>query len=359
VATLLSPACGPSGGDQESGNAPLSSAEPAGCPGIAGTTVSWIVPYTPGGGYDVVSRLLEPFLERAIGAEIVVRNRPGAGGLIGAREIHAAEPDGRTLGILNATGLLVQQLEEDVRVPDPVDDFTVLGRLVRSDPVWVVSADSRFRTVDDLFSTNEPLLFGLADVSSVGFLTSSVASELLGMDVQYLAGYAGSRETTLGLLRGEVDLVGFTLESILDRIEAGDLRVVLRLQELPPFDHPVLDGVPFLAGPEGLAARRSLELGRDPEEAVARVQSLVHLLGAGRIAAAPSGLDPALAECLRSGVAQVVDDPDFLASMARAQRGIAYLDAAEVVAEVEATKEARRDLSSRMRSQIDLVRSGR
>jgi tripartite-type tricarboxylate transporter receptor subunit TctC len=279
--------------------------------------------------------------------------------LIGAREIHEAEPDGRTLGILNATGLLVQQLEEDVWVPDPVDDFTVLGRLIHSDPVWVVSADSRFRTVDDLLSTNEPLLFGLVDVSSVGFLTSSIASELLGMSVDYLAGYGGSRETTLGLLRGEVDVAGFTFESILDRIEAGDLRVVLQLEESLAFDHPLLDGVPFLAGPGGLAARRARELGRDPEEAITRVESLVHLLGAGRIAAAPSGLDPALAECLRSGIAEVAGDPDLLATMARASRAISYLDAPGVVAEVEATKVARRDLAARMRSQIDVVRSGR
>ena len=57
------------------------------CDALAGTTIRWIVPFSPGGGYDTSSRILEPFLETRLGAEIVVSNVTGAGGIIGAKHL--------------------------------------------------------------------------------------------------------------------------------------------------------------------------------------------------------------------------------------------------------------------------------
>ena len=73
-------------------------AAPAGpCRELAGATLRWIVTSAPGGGYDTYSRLLEPHLERELGARIQIENRPGAGGIVGAMAIRDAPADGRTL----------------------------------------------------------------------------------------------------------------------------------------------------------------------------------------------------------------------------------------------------------------------
>src|SRR5262245_49981844 len=76
------------------------------CAALAGKQVRWIVPNAPGGGYDAEARLIEPFFEQQIGAEIAIENEAGAGGIVGARAIAMAPPDGLTIGSIGAPGLL-------------------------------------------------------------------------------------------------------------------------------------------------------------------------------------------------------------------------------------------------------------
>ena len=80
---------------------PVAAAAPA-CPELAGETITWIVPFGAGGGYDIYSRLIEPHLEAALGAQISVVNVEGAGGVVGTKRISEAAGDGRTLGLVNA-----------------------------------------------------------------------------------------------------------------------------------------------------------------------------------------------------------------------------------------------------------------
>ena len=256
--------------------------------------VRWIVPFPPGGGLDVYSRLLEPFYEEAIGAEIVVQNRVGAGGRVGARAVRGAEPDGRTRGLVSAYALLVGELAGDLSGLHPVEDFTALGRISPATPVWVTGPGSRYGTVDDVLAQadDQPILVGLTNVGSTGFASVAVAAELLGLDVAYLAGYPGSRETSMGLIRGEFDLLGVNFESIVDRIEAGDLTPILQISETPVSGHPSLVGVPLLAGPNGLLARRARERGEDPERSLELAAAVSQMFLVGRLVVAPPGSIP-------------------------------------------------------------------
>ncbi|MEO1017695.1 MAG: tripartite tricarboxylate transporter substrate binding protein, partial [Pseudomonadota bacterium] len=70
----------------------IGTAQEPSCTPLEGETIRWIVPYSPGGGYDTYSRLIEPVLERHLQAEIAMVNMPGAGGMLGAKSISAAEP---------------------------------------------------------------------------------------------------------------------------------------------------------------------------------------------------------------------------------------------------------------------------
>ena len=285
----------------------------------------------------------------------MVQNRVGAGGRVGARMIRDARPDGQTLGIVNATGLLVADLSEELSGLHPVNDFTVLGRIAVFDHVLLAGPSSRYRSMEDVLNRGggEPILFGVTDVGSTTFFSAAMAAELMGFDAVYLAGYPGSRESSLGLIRGEFDLMAVTFESVRDRVEAGDLTPILQLSDTPVANHPSLYDVPLLAGPRGLVARRARERGVDPETVVAQASALIQIFEAGRIVVAPLGLAPALARCLSSRLGEVARSSAFVAAAARAQRTVSYEEPSTLVARLQATAGERRALGPMLRRHFE------
>jgi tripartite-type tricarboxylate transporter receptor subunit TctC len=109
---------------------------PAGAQDYPTHSVTLIVPYPPGGGVDLVGRLVGQKLSAALGQQVVVENRAGAGGMIGTRDVAHAEPDGYTLGVM-LTGLsLSPNADYDIN-----KDFSPIG-LVASTPVFIVANPS-------------------------------------------------------------------------------------------------------------------------------------------------------------------------------------------------------------------------
>ena len=115
---------------------------PPDCTPLAGKTIRWFVPSQAGGGYDAYSRLLQPFLERLLAAQVLVENRPDAGGIVAAMAIRDAPADGTTLGIINAAGLIAAHAIEAQIAPDPARDFTLLGQVVRNHMMVFTGRDS-------------------------------------------------------------------------------------------------------------------------------------------------------------------------------------------------------------------------
>jgi len=292
------------------------------CQGVAGKTVKWIVPSSPGGGYDAYSRLIEPFFEKRIGAEVVVQNIPGGGGLVGAQTIKSAEADGRTLGILNGPGLLAASITGERQAPHPAKHFTILGRVESHQHTWATSASSPFRTLGDLLAAKRPILAAVSGMGGTAFLNVCIASYLLGLEVEYISGYGGSRARMLAVMRGEVDFSSFGFESMLDHVEAGNLRPILQSSVEPVASHPALAGVPLLGGMQGRAAQRAATLGREVEEAIADARGLAAIFDAGRLVAAPRGLDEEIARCFEKALHATLTDAAFIAAAAKARRSL-------------------------------------
>lgn len=301
------------------------------CLGLKGQTIDWIVPFSAGGGFDVYSRLLKPALEAEAGASIAVRNTPGAGGLIGSKAIRDAVPDGRTLGIVNGGGLLVARMLESDDVPSPVEDYAILAGLARQGYVWVTSKGSGITRIEDLWgSSREPALFGIQDVGGLSFVTAALGAHTLGIAIEYVAGYRGSRNRTLALMRGEIDLTSASFETLLDGIEAGDLVPLLQLSVHPISDHPALAGVPLLAGPDGLARERATALGRSPEIASGEAAALAQIVDVGAIIVAPAGIDDGLARCLGAKVIAAAEHPELVEAVREARRSLDVTRGAEI-----------------------------
>lgn len=330
----------------------------SGCFLTTGGQIRWIVPFPPGGGYDIYSRLLAPFYKRKLGTDIIIENLPGAGGIIAANQLKSSRPDGLTMGILNAPGLLVASLTGETTVPNPVTDFTILGRIARNQVVLVTSNESAFKTIDDVMaeSRKRPVLLGISEIGSTNFVNMTVMTSLLGMKVEFIPGFAGSRETSLAVMRGEVDISAFTFESILDRIEAGDLKPLLQISAESISSHPSLEGVPLLGGEQGVARRLAAESGRDGEQADSDARALVTLTRTGLLVAAPLGLDENLFQCLETGLHEALIDREFQAASAKANRSLNVGRAAETIYELKVASEQTKQFIPVIREAINKVR---
>ena len=308
-----------------------------GCPQVAGRQLRWLVPFSAGGGYDIYSRMIQPFYEEKLGANIVVENMPGAGGTVCANTLSKSKPDGLTLGFFNAPGLLAAAMTEGSGVPNPATEMTVLGRVVRGRFVWIASANSRLRTIEDVLleSRKRPIVFVTSEVGSTNFIGVVVGTLLLGLKMEFVSGYGGSRETILGLLRGEGDLMSATFESVVNQIEAGDVTPILQIDSERIAAHPSLEGVPFLCGDSGLAARRAAELGRAKEPITADARLLAEFLGAGLVVVGPPGLEKSLFECLEERLHEALTDSGFRAAASEAHRSLDVARAAEAQRDIE------------------------
>lgn len=320
------------------------------CPDLEGRRIRWLVGYSPGGGYDVYSRLIEPYLGRALGAEIFVDNVPGASGIVAARLLAAARPDGRTLGLIDGPGLLMANRRGLAQAPGLGEDLVPLVRVSRLHPVLVAAEGRGLRTIDDVLAMarRRAIVFGITGPLSQNFVNCSVTASLFGFDAEFVAGYPGSRDITLAIQRGDLDMAAFDTSSALTSLRAGRLVPLLRIAPGHAVDAGALEGVPHLGGAGGLVVRRpELFASSDAGGAAstrARAERLVTFTSLGRLVVAPAGLSAGLERCLEAALGSTLADPDFRASAGRSDRPLDVIPAARLGRALEAASTALDDL---------------
>ncbi len=303
----------------------------------AGTNVRWVVPYSPGGGYNVYSRMLEPFIEEEIGAEIVVENVPGAGGKIGMSKIFKSKGNGTTLGILNAGGIIMAGIGGEVDFT--IDQYTVLGRIVDTRQVIFVGKPTYqkgIRTIQDVLNVKKPLIWGATGPASNGFFGAAVLSHVLGIKRKFLSGYAGSAETILGATKGEVDIIEFTFSSVTNAVEAGDVIPIALVGPRVP-NHPI-----FKERKIPTVMEIAKMVGANPNDALGAAQ----VTAAGRVLAGPPGMPADLVKCLGDGLYRAMTRAGFKAIAKGARRPIDPIDAKEARKAMEQAAKAARKFKS-------------
>src|SRR5476649_758616 len=113
----------------------------------AGKTVRMIVGSGVGGGYDVFSRLIAPYLAKTLGATVIVENVPGAGGLVALNKLYVAPPDGLQISLVQGTMAAVAQLTGDQAARFDLAKFTYLATVGAPPGLWLVGPDSPIREV--------------------------------------------------------------------------------------------------------------------------------------------------------------------------------------------------------------------
>jgi tripartite-type tricarboxylate transporter receptor subunit TctC len=195
-------------------------------------TIRLIVPYPPGGPIDIAARALAERVKDSLGP-VVVDNKPGAGGNLGADLIAKAAPDGFTIGMgAVATHAINPWLY--ARLPyDPIRDFTPLTLVAQVPNVLVMNAETAQRlgigTVADLvaYAKRNPgrLNYGSGGNGSAGHLAGEMFKTQAGVFMVHIP-YAGGNPAQLALLAGQVDLNFDNLATAAANIRAGRLRAI-------------------------------------------------------------------------------------------------------------------------------------
>ncbi|WP_119967119.1 Bug family tripartite tricarboxylate transporter substrate binding protein [Simplicispira lacusdiani] len=229
--------------------APLACAAPL-AQAQQGTPIRLVVPYAPGGPIDVTARALAERVRDTLGT-VVVDNKPGAGGNIGADAVAKATPDGLTIGIAaTATHAVNPWLYK--RMPyDAGKDFAAITQMVRVPNVLVMNAEKaerlKIRSVADLiaYAKAHPaqLNYGSGGTGSAGHLAGEMFKQRAGIYALHIP-YRGASPAQLALLSGEVDFNIDNLAAAAPNIKSGKLRA---LAVTTAQASPALPGVPPLS----------------------------------------------------------------------------------------------------------------
>jgi tripartite-type tricarboxylate transporter receptor subunit TctC len=188
-----------------------------------------IVPFPPGGGNDILARTVGQRLSQVVGQQIVVDNRGGAGGEIGATLATSAAPDGYTL-FLGSLGNLAHNPALKPKLPyDPVKDFAPISLLANSAFILAVNPALPARSVKELVALAKAspgkLNYASAGLGSSLHMTAELFKYASGIDIVHVA-YKGTAPAITELIAGQTQLIFSTMPPALPHVKTGKLRAL-------------------------------------------------------------------------------------------------------------------------------------
>jgi tripartite-type tricarboxylate transporter receptor subunit TctC len=189
-----------------------------------------IVPFAPGGNVDITARLVAPGLAEALGQPVVVENKPGAGGTIGADLVAKSAPDGYTLLMGSNSTFSVAPSLYPKNPYHPVRDFSPVIMIASAPFVLVVNASSPITRARGLVArakqSPDKLTMSSAGTGSSNHLVGELFQEITGARFTHVP-YKGSGQALTDLMGGQVDLHFDQITSAATYIQAGKLRALM------------------------------------------------------------------------------------------------------------------------------------
>lgn len=247
-----------------------------------GKPLRLIVPFTPGGSTDILARALAPRLALALGIQVVIDNKPGAGGSLGAAEAARAAPDGNTLLMGHIGTLAVNPAIYPKLAYDPVKSFVPVAYVARVPNVLVVPASAPVRTLREFVerarASPGKFSYSSGGNGSAAHITFEYLKLKTGMFMLHIP-YRGTAPSVTDLLGGQVDATFTGAPAVLPQVRSGRLRALAvssaqRMATLPEvptvaesgyggFEADQWYGVVAPAGtPAALVARLNIEINK-------------------------------------------------------------------------------------------------
>lgn len=273
-----------------------------------------VVPFGAGGGTDIMARIFAEHYAERLGTPVVVVNRPGAGGEVGMAEVADSAPDGYRMIIINTPNVLTIPTEREARFT--WESFDLIGTIAEDPGTLSVHAESSIESIADLVAAaNEApgtVTFGTAGIGSAGHIAVLLFERAAGVSLRHIP-YSGSSDVRTGLLNRDIQVATANLGEALTFADGQPWRIlgvmagerVGAVPELPTFAEA---GYPISGG---------------------------SLRGLGVAAGTP----PEVLDILRSAMAEVMADPEFIADSERANVPLLYLDPETHAATLSATAE--------------------
>ncbi len=250
----------------------------AGCAAAQGypnKPIRLVVPFVAGGGTDLTARIIAQRLNDALGQPVVVDNRPGAGGVIGADLVAKAQPDGYTL-LMGTPGSLTINPNLQPKMPYRLQDFAPVTLATLSPFVMVVHPSVPASSVKELVALAKAkpgvLNYGSAGNGSVAHLSAEQFKSLAGVQLTHVP-YKGSAQSVTDLIGGQLQVMFENQPVVLPHIRSGKLRALgvgtaRRSALLPDVPTVAEAGVP---GYEASTAFGVLAPAKTPHDVIARL----------------------------------------------------------------------------------------
>jgi tripartite-type tricarboxylate transporter receptor subunit TctC len=266
-------------------------------------TVEIYQPFAPGGPVDTMNRMVAKKLETYLGGTVVAQSKAGAGGALLASFLYNARPDGYTLGNISAFHIGVPILQGGV--PYTLNDFRIIGQLVVFPSCLVVSADSPFKTFQDLidYAKKNPVTWGHAGFAATITQRFYNLFKVLGMKTEPIA-MKGDSETIPSILGKHTQVASVAPGSVKGLVQAGKLRVIFI------FENPADFGLPTDTANTKSVFRGSSYIDIEPSQLL-----LVH-----------SKTPPEIIRSLEAAYAKLMKDQEFKDLVASLDLGLGYMD---------------------------------
>ena len=206
-----------------------------------GKPIRLVVPFPPAGGTDLIARAVSDNLSQVPGFSVVVENRPGAGGNIGVDLAAKSAPDGYTIVLGQTSNVAINPTLYSKLPYDPVKDLAPIIHVASAPLVFVVPANSPFKTLGDIvaFAKAKPgeLNFGSSGSGTVTHLTGELLQKAAGVKFQHIP-YKGANQAINDVIGEQIELYGGSVPTLLGHIKGGKVRAIVvssaqRVKDLP------------------------------------------------------------------------------------------------------------------------------
>ncbi len=278
----------------------------------AGKTVTIVVGYKTGGGYDATARLLARHLPTHIPGKptIIVQNMPGANSIIAANHVYAvAKPDGLTIAAFNRN-LPIAQLTGVAGVKYDMTKFAWIGSAASECTVLALRTDLPFKTIEDLRKSKQQVVIGATGPGASTYDFPLLLKEFLGVNFKIVTGYQSSADIMLAIERKEVDGRAGSFSSMRQFIDRKLVHAVVRSRAIEP-------GVENLPIDEDLASSP-------------RGRAIMALRSAPEVVGRPYVMHPDTPaehlKTLRAAFAAAIKDPALVAEAKKAKMDLEFVD---------------------------------
>jgi len=264
------------------------------------------------GGHTRYARLIQPYLQKHLGArEVRITTMPGGGGLKAANYVWRAKPDGLQIFFGNASTLILAPLAGSAGATFDPTRFAFLGRATSEPRVLAVGGKSAIKSIQDVLKLKRPFVYP-SQGTDEDFYTMAVLADALGFKVKAVTGYEGNADTSLAVIKGDGDghITGWSESQ--GPIRSGDKHPILMVTSQKSPDYPAIPVITEIA----------------PAPKRVTVRAMAAILETHRSYIGPPGMDAQAVASFRAAVTAALKDPALLEESKKGERSVDPMEGA-------------------------------